>query len=234
MCYKLETCDVDTPENVRMKFVHFVRRPLDVVVASYMYNTQMPPPEEWMTVITMHQYAKWMVSVGVPRDRLQALACFATPNTTTYYEHLHGIDPVAGLELEFWRTGYELYDMARQAAWLSDVPSDSVLTVRVDQLEGRVMEEAQGLADFLQLQPVAKDGGGAMAQMVGNCEKDAAVGSLYKRARLGEGSVAPWPQGKEGATMQQLADTLMGVVHMRQRICELSRELGYLEVKYCK
>ncbi len=230
MCYKLETCDVDTPANVRINFIHFVRRPLDVIVSSYMYNTQMPPPEEWMTTITMHEYAKWMVSVGVPRDRLEALACFATPATTTYYEHLHGIEPLAGLELEFWRTGYELYDMARQAAWLADTSTSSVLTVRVDQLEGRVDQEAAKLLTFLQLTHQDVQG---HVQTLAACEADIEVGSLYKRARLGEEGVAPWPQGEQGATMKQLADKLMGAKDLKQRICDLSRELGYKESQYC-
>lgn len=228
MCYKMETCDVDTPENVLIKFLHFVRRPLDVVVSSYMYTTQMPPPEEWMTRITMHDFATWMVSVGVPRDRLEALACFATPKTTSYYEHVHGIDPVAGLELEFWRAGYELYDTARQAAWLSET-SSAVLTVRVDRLAGHVADLAQSIHDFLKLE-VAKGLTKASAvQAVAACERAAEQVPFHKRARLAAEGVAQWPTGERGDTMKMLASKIMGVPHVRKRLCELSEALGYEE-----
>ena len=229
MCYKLETCDVDTPEDVVIKFLHFVRRPLDVVVSSYMYSTQMPPPEEWMTHIKMHDFANWMVTVGVPRDRLEALACFATPAHTSYFEHLHGIDPAAGLELEFWRTGYELYDMARQAAWLSETPS-AVLTLSIDRLAGHAQELGASILHFLKLEVGKGLTKESAARAVSACENESEERvPFHKRARLGSKDVARWPEGEQGDTMQKLADKIMGVPHVRQRLCDLSEALGYNE-----
>lgn len=111
--------------------VHTVRNPIDVVVSAYLYHSQDRTPEGWLSLEAKY-YSGIVGALGVDPEPLEELGFSTAPANVTFGQLLQSLPPDQGVELEFWRSLPELYDMARQYSVLLRHPSH--LAVPTEQL----------------------------------------------------------------------------------------------------
>jgi hypothetical protein len=217
--------------------VHIVRNPIDAIVSAYSYHMQVPPPEDWIDIMKVPTYSKWLQSVGVPRDELIKLGFIGggrldatvegrggivaegvAGGTNSYGEALRALPPDQGILLEFWRSAPTMYGMARMYAATKHVSPNS-LVVRFEDLKTRFNGTVH---HWLQDLGMADD----------SEEADVIVGKLqqcdpqtWNADQLASSShvTATKTQGKEGP----LIAALLGDGAVGPRICDLATALDY-------
>lgn len=203
---------------------------------------QVPPPEDWIEIMKVPSYSKWLQSVGVPRDQLIKLGFIGegrsdataagggggtaaegvAGRTNSYGEALRALPPEKGILLEFWRSAPTIYGMARMyAATKHGYPNS--LVVRFEDLKTSFNSTVHHWVQDLGLADNSE-------------EADVIIGKLqqcdpqtWNADQLASSShvTATKTQGKEGP----LIAALLGDGAVGPRICELTMALDYPDTR---
>eukprot|EP01025_Chloroclados_australasicus_P028403 TRINITY_DN28164_c0_g2_i1.p1 TRINITY_DN28164_c0_g2~~TRINITY_DN28164_c0_g2_i1.p1 ORF type:complete len:398 (-),score=26.88 TRINITY_DN28164_c0_g2_i1:331-1524(-) len=134
-CY-LKACELIPPpkemEN-ELKIVQIVRNPVEIVISSYLYHKQDPPPEAW---------------VGEPKPELIP-DNFQRFKSRPYNQFLINAPPQVALVVEFSRQLGELYILARNCRDMANVPNAK--NVRFEDVKRDMIGKSQQVFEFLQI-----------------------------------------------------------------------------------
>lgn len=219
------TCFLEVPA-VPTRLVHVIRRPIDTVISAYYYHTQDPPPEDWLTM-EWQQYMPWMVSVGVPEHELRKIAGMDVDYHGTYHALLRSLPVEQGIALEFWRSLFNLYAMARQHRLLAGHPG--LILVRYEELQHNFNEAASRILVGSGLVPPE---GSALADAVAVAAAACDLSSMAADSLVGNQHVTRHRRGK--AEELKLENALLEDPLRRWHLCRLHTILGYDQAEACQ
>ena len=137
-CLSVGSCHVSEPVSPLL-WIHFIRRPLDIVLSAYSYHIQSPPPEAWLKQLSIRHYALFLAGQGVDNATLARLGVYAERfQSMSYWTFLRSLSEWKGMLLEFLRSSPQLWSMARHHLRMSRLEGASKgrsLVVRYEELQ---------------------------------------------------------------------------------------------------
>ena len=145
-CLTIGSCMISEPLE-DLLWVHFIRRPLDIVISAYAYHTKFPAPEAWLKQLSIRHYAFFLASQGVDNATLISLGVYGQRvQSTSYWQFLRSLPEGKGLLLEFLRSSPQLWSMARHHLRMSRLEGRGrALTVRYEDLQADPKVALHGL-----------------------------------------------------------------------------------------
>lgn len=132
-CFQVEGCLPQLKEvATTLPVVLTVRNPLNLIISAYLYHSQTPPPESeipWMNGLLGRDLEDWWRQAGLDGDadnviaRLNISLESAPYENMTYYQILTSLPPEKGILLEYIRSIFDIYQIAREYIVIGHQPN---------------------------------------------------------------------------------------------------------------
>lgn len=207
---------------VNLKILHFIRNPVHIIISAYRYHSQTPPPEDWIN-LEATKYAEVLSQLGVDPDVLADFGMSA--ENTSYGAVLRSLPENRGIQLEFWRSLPELYDMARQYTMFKQAWPSQSSNVRFEDLRSNFNRTA--LSIISDLYPDF-DPNALLAYLHSSeVQCDPTTWSAEKLAMDPKVRAHITTSNARRVELEKLEVDLLAVEVVKEKLCELSSLLDY-------
>eukprot|EP01026_Neomeris_dumetosa_P056680 TRINITY_DN5190_c1_g1_i14.p2 TRINITY_DN5190_c1_g1~~TRINITY_DN5190_c1_g1_i14.p2 ORF type:complete len:253 (+),score=22.93 TRINITY_DN5190_c1_g1_i14:108-866(+) len=138
----MKRCQLIEPmREVRMKVVHLVRNPVEIVVSSYLYHRSDPVQEQWLLE---------------PKPEILQYLDLPTQEQTkyqqvSYHQMLQEFDQLTGLKAETIILAEELLWMARNYRGIQSLTTNIGLNIKFEDIREDVVDKSREIMSFLGL-----------------------------------------------------------------------------------
>lgn len=132
-CFEIEGCLPRLREvATSLPVVLTIRHPVILVISAYLYHSQTPPPASevgWMTSLLGKDIVDWWRQAGLDGDtnhlvaRLNISLGSAPYDNMTYYQILINLPPEKGIFMEYARSIFDIYQIAREYTVIGHQPN---------------------------------------------------------------------------------------------------------------